>query len=100
MPAIGRQAPTSPSASLDDKVLYMFSVRMGTKRLDSVADLVRHGLNAQIECGRCRRVVIMPAARLRDQCFTRSIPLKLDMVARHLRCSCGHRGARINPTGN
>jgi hypothetical protein len=78
----------------------MFSVRMGTKRLDSVADLVRHGLNAQIECGRCRRVVIMPAARLRDQCFTRSIPLKLDMVARHLRCSCGHRGARIDPTGN
>lgn len=73
---------------------------MGTKRLDSVADLVRHGLNAQIECGRCRRVVIMPATRLRDQCFAMSIPLNLGKVAQHLRCSCGHRGARIDPTGN
>ncbi len=72
---------------------------MGMKRLDTVADLVRHGLNAQVECRRCRRVVIVPAARLRDQCFAKSVPMKLDIVAGHLRCSCGHRGAKIDATG-
>jgi hypothetical protein len=25
--------------------------------------------------------------------------MKLDMVAQHLRCSCGHRGAKIDATG-
>jgi len=72
---------------------------MGSKRLDTVADLVRHGLNAQVECRSCRRVVIIPASRLRDQCFAESIPMKLALVAQHLRCSCGHRGAKIDATG-
>lgn len=72
---------------------------MGMKRIDTVADLVRHGLNAQIECLRCRRVVLVPASKLRDQCFAKSIPMKLDMVAQHLRCSCGHRGAKIDAMG-
>lgn len=58
---------------------------MGSKRLDTVADLVRHGLNAQVECRRCHRVVIIPASRLRDQCFAKSIPMKLAVVAQHLR---------------
>ncbi len=69
---------------------------MGMKRIDTVADLVRYGLNAQIEC---RRVVLVSASKLRDQCFAKSIPMKLDMVAQHLRCSCGHRGAKIDVTG-
>jgi hypothetical protein len=69
------------------------------KRLDTVADLVRHGLNAQVECRKCRRVVIVPAARLRDYCFAKSIPMKLGIVETHMRCSCGHRGAKIDPTG-
>jgi hypothetical protein len=25
--------------------------------------------------------------------------MKLDMVAQHLRCSCGHRGAKIDAMG-
>lgn len=69
---------------------------MGSKRLDTVADLVRNGLNAQIECRRCRRVVLVPASRLREQYFAKSIPMKLAVVAQHLRCSCGHRGAKID----
>ena len=72
---------------------------MGSKRLDTVADLVRHGLNAQVECSRCRRVVIVDAAGLRDRCFAKSIPMKLEIVARHLRCTCGHRGAKLDATG-
>jgi hypothetical protein len=43
--------------------------------------------------------VLVPASKLRDQCFAKSIPMKLDMVAQHLRCSCGHRGAKIDATG-
>ena len=72
---------------------------MGSKHLDTLADLVRHGLNAQVECRSCRRVVIVPASRLRDQCFAKSIPMKLDIVARHLRCSCGYRGAKLDASG-
>lgn len=72
---------------------------MGMKRIDTVADLVRYGLNGQIECRKCRRVVPVPASKLRDQCFAKSIPMKLDMVAQHLRCSCVHRGAKIDATG-
>ncbi|WP_156445350.1 hypothetical protein [Blastomonas sp. CCH5-A3] len=72
---------------------------MGSKRLDTVADLVRHGLNAQVECLGCYRVVIVPAAKLRDQCFAKSIPMKLEIVARHLRCNCGHRGTKLDATG-
>lgn len=69
------------------------------KRLDTVADLVRHGLSAQIEGRRCRRVVIVPASRLRDHCFAKSIPMKLEIVAQHLRCSCGHHGAKLSASG-
>jgi len=72
---------------------------MGSKRLNTVADLVRSGLNAKIECGGCQRVVIVSSAKLRDQCFAKSIPMTLAVVAQHLRCSCGHRGARIDATG-
>lgn len=72
---------------------------MGSKRFDTVADLVRHGLNGQVECRSCRRVVIIPASRLRDQCFAKSISMKLALVAQHLRSSCGHRGAKIDATG-
>ncbi|CAH0498524.1 MULTISPECIES: hypothetical protein [Sphingomonadales] len=72
---------------------------MSSKRLDTLADLVRHGLNAQVECLGCHRVVIVPAATLRDRCFAKSIPMKLEIVARHLRCSCGHRGTKLDATG-
>jgi len=73
---------------------------MSSKRLDTLADLVRHGLNAQVECLGCHRVVIVPATKLRDRCFAKSIPMKLETVARHLRCSCGHRGTKLDATGD
>ena len=70
---------------------------MSFKRLETIADFIRNGLNAKIECGRCNRVVIVPAARIRDYCFKRSIPIRLETVEPHLRCSCGHRGAKLEP---
>lgn len=73
---------------------------MGSKRLDTVADYVKAGLNLQVECA-CGRVVILKATALRDQCFNRSLPMQIAQLEVRMRClQCRRRGhARIGPIG-
>ena len=64
---------------------------MGSRRLDSLSDLVRHNLALKVECS-CGRVVIMNAAKLLEQCRERGVPRSLLAVAHHLKCErCGRR---------
>jgi hypothetical protein len=64
---------------------------MGTRRLDSLTDLIRHGLMLKVEC-RCGRVVIMNPTQLAEQCQARGAPRALMALSRQLKCArCGRR---------
>ena len=64
---------------------------MGSRRLDSLNDLVHHKLALKVECS-CGRVVIMNAARLAEQCHARGVSRSLLALTRHLKCArCGRR---------
>jgi len=67
------------------------ALAMGTRRLDSLTDLMRHGLALKVECS-CGRVVIMNAGKLLEQCQARGVPKSLLALTRHLKCErCGRR---------
>lgn len=64
---------------------------MGTRRLDSLTDLIRHQLMLKVEC-RCGRVVIMDPNQLLEQCQARRAPKALMALSRQLKCArCGRR---------
>ena len=64
---------------------------MGSRRLDSLTDLIRYDLALKVECS-CGRVVIMNAAKLFEQCQARKVPKSLLALSRHLKCArCGRR---------
>jgi len=70
---------------------------MGSRRLDSLSDLVRHGLALKVDCS-CGRVVIMNAGKLLEQCQARHVPQSLLALTRHLKCArCGRRPRSCEP---
>ena len=85
---------------MTDVPLLFHYRRMSSKRLDLVTDYVREGLNLCVEC-KCGRVVILPANKIRDECFERSLPMAISQLEIRLRClRCRRRGhARVGPIG-
>ena len=71
---------------------------MGSKRLDSLGDYLRHRYRLRIECRGCNRVVIEEPLSLLDLCRKRGWGHQLPEVERRLRCSqCGSRDVRLGP---
>lgn len=72
--------------------------RMGSKRLDSLGDFLRHKYRLRIECRGCNRIVIKEPLALLELCRRRGWGHQLPVIERRLRCSrCGGRHARIGP---
>ena len=70
---------------------------MGSRRLDSLSDLVRYKLALKVECS-CGRVVIMNAGKLVEQCRERGVPRSLLALSHHLKCArCGRRPRTCEP---
>ena len=70
---------------------------VSSRRLDSLTDLIRHGLELRVECA-CGRVVIMNSIQLAAQCRARGTPQSLLVLTRHLKCTrCGRRPRACEP---
>ena len=68
------------------------------RRLDSVNDFARQGLNLRITCGGCTRTIEANATLMMIELMTRKVPWSIRRVERCMRCRvCGHRGAEITP---
>ena len=71
---------------------------MGSKRLDSLADFVRHKYRLRVECLPCRRVVFLEPLTLLSKFQARGWSYMLGSVERHLVCAeCGGKSLRIGP---
>ena len=72
--------------------------QVSSKRLDSIADYHREGLNLRVECRNCRRVVVLDAGRVLMTCHRRGQSKQIDQVAARLRCGdCGARDVYFGP---
>lgn len=71
---------------------------MGSKRLDGLGDYLRHGYRLQIECRRCRRVVIEEPLPMLQLCHQRRWGHGMGEVRNRLKCSrCGSRDVTLGP---
>lgn len=71
---------------------------MGSKRLDSLGDYLRHGYRLRLECRGCNRVAIKEPLPMLEMCRKRGWGHQLPVIERRLRCSkCGSREVRLGP---
>lgn len=71
---------------------------MGMKRLDTIADLVRHGMDLRVTCEQCGRVALLKALSLSVVIQRRNLPRDLQSVRQLLRCEgCGRKRPNIVP---
>jgi hypothetical protein len=72
---------------------------MGSRRLDRLADLVRHDMRLHAQCRRCDNDSVIDAAKLMRWFLCHNWPDVLDAVPRRLRCSqCHARAPRVLPS--
>ena len=70
---------------------------MGSKRLDSIADYAREGLQLRVECS-CGRVVLLDARKLTLDCHRRGSSKVVVQLVGRLRCDdCGERPKHWGP---
>lgn len=71
---------------------------MGSKRLDSAGDYLRHGYRVRIDCLGCGRTMILAPLTLLEQCRQRGWGHSMAEIERRLKCGdCGGRKVRIGP---
>jgi hypothetical protein len=73
---------------------------MGTHRLDSVSDFVRHGFNIRVVCLDCKRASVMNALQLLETLTRAKQSTKIPHVAKRLKCGwCDSKNAQLGPSG-
>lgn len=71
---------------------------MGSKRLDSLSDYLRHGYRLRIDCKGCGRGVIVDPFPILERCHKQGWPYTMPAIERRLRCSiCGGKNLRLGP---
>ncbi|KLE33880.1 hypothetical protein AAW00_12495 [Aurantiacibacter luteus] len=71
---------------------------MGSKRLDSLGDYLRHHYTLRVDCRGCKKVSILQPLVLLELCQKRGWGHQMREVERRLKCgSCGGRDVRIGP---
>lgn len=72
---------------------------MGSKRLDGLGDYLRHDYRLQIECRKCRRVVIEEPLPILQPCHQRRWGDSISDLRQRLKCSrCGSRDVTLGPS--
>lgn len=71
---------------------------MGSKRLDSLADFVRHNYRLRADCIDCRRVAILEPLELIQRCQAKKWSYGLRQIEARMVCAeCGSRRVRLGP---
>ncbi|WP_225206237.1 hypothetical protein [Novosphingobium huizhouense] len=71
---------------------------MGWKRLDTISDYARHGIDLRATCEQCGRAVVIASLALSLEMQRRNLPRDLDAVRRVLRCEgCGSKRPHLVP---
>ena len=71
---------------------------MGSKRLDSLGDYMRHRYRLRVDCLGCKKVAILQPITLLETCRQRGWGHQMGEVEQRLRCgSCGSRKVRVGP---
>lgn len=77
-----------------------FPFPMGTKKFDTIWDLVRHGANLQVWC-KCGHIAVIDRHQLDHMQRHRRWPAPLGYLHSKLRCAkCGRRPTKISPSPN
>ncbi|KQM76719.1 hypothetical protein ASE70_08075 [Sphingomonas sp. Leaf22] len=73
---------------------------MGTKKFNSIWDLVRHGANLQVWCA-CGHIAVIDRHQLDHMKRTRNWPAPIGYLCGKLRCAkCGRRPTKVSPSAN
>jgi hypothetical protein len=73
---------------------------MGTHRLDSVSDYVRHGFNIRVVCLDCKRASVLNARQLLEKLAGQKRSTKIGDVAKRLKCGwCDSKNSQLGPSG-
>ena len=71
---------------------------MGSKRLDTLSDFVRHKYRLRADCLHCKRTVVLEPLELIGQCQARGWSYGLRAVEQRLVCSeCGSKRVQLGP---
>jgi hypothetical protein len=71
---------------------------MGSKRLNSLGDFVRHLYRLRADCTACKRVAILEPLELLQRCQKRGWSYAVGQIERRLVCSeCGSKRVRLGP---
>jgi hypothetical protein len=71
---------------------------MGSKRLDTLSEFVRHKYRLRAECLRCKRAVVLDPVELIQQCQAKGWSYVLQSLEPRLVCSeCGGKRVRLGP---
>jgi hypothetical protein len=71
---------------------------MGSKRLASLADFLRHHYRLRADCPKCKRVAILEPLELLKTCKARRWSYAIGQIERRLVClECGSKRVRLGP---
>jgi len=71
---------------------------MSSKRLETIADFVRHRYRLRVDCLACGRVVVLEPLPILELCQARGWPYRLAVLEPRLVCAeCGSRRVRCGP---